>query len=261
MPKWQQGQSGFSRGVGASDPGRLIDYLLNLDNLDQTLDFRKRVRNSASEISVRKVAEVGCGIGTLLGQLAAEFPEKSFVGFDRNADLVDEAVRICARPERAHFAVAEGHDLPLRSHSIDLLIIERVLQHSAQPEAIVFECRRVLRQGGVLQIYEPDWSAMEITHPDPEMTTRIMTGYRNAIVSHAIGRELDRLLEIAGFSNIQVEQKTWNLKHPLSASVLGLSRCVELGELSFEEGEIWIATFHAAKAGLTLPFYYVTAKA
>jgi SAM-dependent methyltransferase len=102
----------------------------------------------------RRVLEVGCGAGTDL------------VRFSRNGalvtgiDLAPSSIRLAARNfsiEHAHadLAVADGEALPFRDKSFDLVYAHGVVQYTSNDRALVGECRRVLKAGGVavFQVY------------------------------------------------------------------------------------------------------------
>ncbi len=51
--------------------------------------------------------------------------------------------------------VADGHDIPLIDESFDIVWIQAVLEHVADPQKVAAECERVLRAGGIIYAETP----------------------------------------------------------------------------------------------------------
>jgi SAM-dependent methyltransferase len=65
--------------------------------------------------------------------------------------------------------IADGHRVPLRSQSVDGVVIQAVLEHVLEPELVVSELRRVLRPGGIVYADTP---FMQQVHEGPYDFTR-----------------------------------------------------------------------------------------
>jgi SAM-dependent methyltransferase len=102
----------------------------------------------------RMVLEVGCGAGIDLARFARGGAVVTGV------DLAPSAIEL-ARANfdqqglAGHFEVADGEHLPFPAGSFDLVYAHGVVQYTAAPQALVDECRRVLKPGGqaVFQVY------------------------------------------------------------------------------------------------------------
>ena len=68
---------------------------------------------------------------------------------------------------------APGEDVPLASGFADLVIIENALDHVGDPEAVVAECRRLLRPGGLLWVLVDLSEYRDHMHPHPFSEARI----------------------------------------------------------------------------------------
>jgi SAM-dependent methyltransferase len=102
----------------------------------------------------RMVLEVGCGAGVDLARFARGGALVTGV------DLAPSAIELArANFEQqglaGHFEVADGENLPFPAGSFDLVYAHGVVQYTANPQALVDECRRVVKPGGqaVFQVY------------------------------------------------------------------------------------------------------------
>lgn len=68
---------------------------------------------------------------------------------------------------------APGEHVPLGSEFADLVIIENALDHVADPEAVVAECRRLLRPGGLLWLLVDLSEHRDHMHPHPFSESRV----------------------------------------------------------------------------------------
>lgn len=103
-----------------------------------------------SEISGKKVLEVGCSSGS--DALAYSEFASSYVG----VDISDEAISNCRKLgiDNAEFYCTDGHNLPIEDQAVDCVIVKGVLHHMDLATAFS-EIRRVLKIGGVLIFIEP----------------------------------------------------------------------------------------------------------
>jgi SAM-dependent methyltransferase len=102
----------------------------------------------------RRVLEVGCGAGTDLVRFARGGAVVTGV------DVADSAIALASQNVsqqglRARLLVADGERLPFADASFDFVYAHGVVQYTADDEALVAECRRVLAPGGTafFQVY------------------------------------------------------------------------------------------------------------
>jgi len=95
----------------------------------------------------RRLLEVGCGIGTDLVRFARGGAQVTGVDLSRTAiALARRNLELAGLSGRLQ--VANGERLPFENQSFDLVYAHGVLQYTADPPALVRECRRVLAAGG-----------------------------------------------------------------------------------------------------------------
>lgn len=141
----------------AVDDSADIDRLVScLETTDTGLGPMKAYMTSAFKRAVREgiVVDIGCGIGHDLSRLGAAGLRP--IGLDVSA-------RLLARVKHgAALVQGDAGHLPFRDASIDGCRAERVLLHVADPRSVIQEVARVLRRDGLLAVFEPDWTTLEI---------------------------------------------------------------------------------------------------
>ena len=102
----------------------------------------------------KRVLEVGCGAGTDLVRFARGGALVS--GVDLSASAIALARRnFDQQGLQADLREADGERLPFDDNAFDLVYAHGVVQYTPCPQALVAECRRVLKPGGeaVFQVY------------------------------------------------------------------------------------------------------------
>jgi SAM-dependent methyltransferase len=111
-------------------------------------------------VSQSKLLDVGCGTGWL----AEHFVD--YTGLDPSPDAV-----AAARAKGRTIVQGSASDpLPFEDEAFDGLVLKDVLEHVADPVAVVSEARRVLRPGGLVFASSPDaqrWVWDDYTHRRP----------------------------------------------------------------------------------------------
>ena len=91
------------------------------------------------------VADVGCGNGAYLAELARRGHTGPVLGLDLSAGMLRAARR---RAPGARLTVADAAALPLRDDATDLTLVMHMLYHIPELSAAVRELRRITHPGG-----------------------------------------------------------------------------------------------------------------
>ncbi len=103
-----------------------------------------------------RVADIGCGHGAALIQLATAFPRSTFAGFDNHEESITTARARAAAAgvaDRVTFEVASATDFPGRDY--DLLLTLDALHDMGDPIAAAAHLRQALAPHGTWLVAEP----------------------------------------------------------------------------------------------------------
>lgn len=238
------------------EEARPDDYLTRLARSDLGRSAKALALAELQMADGATVLDLGCGPGDDLVTFApAVGSAGSVIGVDLDDDHVQQARTRTAGFPQVQVQHGDIQRLDLPDGSADSVHTDRVLQHVADPAAVLTETKRVLKAGGRAVFAEPDWDTLVIDYPDPSVArayTRFITDrvVRNAVV----GRQLPGLATAAGFTVERVIPVTSVfLQCEAADKVLGLKRVTEravaAGYLSAAAGGAWLE--HLA----TQPFF------
>jgi SAM-dependent methyltransferase len=109
------------------------------------IDLPAAVLDLARLRGAEMVADVGCGNGAYLAELAARGHGGRVLGADMSAGMLS-AARL--RAPGGGLAVADATALPIRDGACDLALAAHMLYHVPDPREAVRELRRITRDGG-----------------------------------------------------------------------------------------------------------------
>ena len=162
-----------------------------------------------------RILDLGCGTGEATRRLAALFPgAQQVMGVDLLPSMVEAArgssEALAAGPgPYPVFEQGDGRALRFAEGSFDLVVCRHVTQLVPDPEAVLAECRRVLRPGGWLHVVSEDYGMLQFPPRDGVDPDRL---WQSVVVEHTrrtgtdarIGRRTLPMLRALGFSHASV---------------------------------------------------------
>lgn len=155
------------------------------------------------------VLDCGCGPGTITVGLAEAVAPGKVVGVDASAGQVEAAVALASAAGLANatFQVANCYHLPFAEGTFDLAFSHALLEHLADPVAMLREVLRVLKPGGVIGVCSPDWGGFLLAPPSEPLHAAIEE-YKNIQRRNGgdveVGRKLGLHLGAAGFGDLRL---------------------------------------------------------
>src|SRR5262249_18993103 len=152
----------------------------------------------------RRLLEVGCGTGAQLELLLEAFPHLHVTGVDRAADQLAAAPPALAR--RARLVHADADRLPFTDGAFDAAFLCWILEHVADPAAVLGELHRVLEPGAPVLVTAVVNTSLFLGRPRPR-TMRYWQAFNDHQLSlrgdPQVGAKLGHYLHHAGFHAIE----------------------------------------------------------
>lgn len=166
-----------------------------------------------------RLADVGCGPGSITIDLAARVAPGEVVGIDVAADVLDQARKAAAAAGTGNvrFEMGDVYRLAAADDSFDVVYAHQLLQHLTDPVAALAEMRRVVEPGGIVAVRDADYGGFFWT-PSHPLLDRWMELYhqvtaRNGAEADA-GRHLPGWIRAAGLEHATVTSSTWQYADP-----------------------------------------------
>lgn len=127
--------------------------------------------------SVQNIADIGCGVGRLVGELAQQYPQINCWGIDYSYQLLRQAhdywiagktldiighhqgwadTQVTGKClKNIHLGLAKGEALPFENHSLEVVVSSFTLDRFEQPILALQEIYRVLTDQGTALIVSP----------------------------------------------------------------------------------------------------------
>ena len=154
-----------------------------------------------------RVLDVGCGSGAATRTLARRvMPNGRVVGIDACGSLLKIARDLAKEAgvgESIEFKTGDCRALPFPDASFDCVMAATTLSHVPDPHSALAEMVRVTRPGGRIGVFDVDGDLTLFTHPDRELTRRIVSAYSDlGWVNSLFSRHLPGLMATLGIVNV-----------------------------------------------------------
>ncbi|MDH6181240.1 SAM-dependent methyltransferase [Microbacteriaceae bacterium SG_E_30_P1] len=181
----------------------------------------RTIDNSASYLSPlleqgQSLLDLGCGPGTITVEFADRLAPGRVVGLDAAAEVIERAVGEFSR-DNLEFVVGSAYELPFADDTFDVVHAHQVLQHVADPVAVLREMRRVTKPGGVVAAREVDYAGTFWFPLLPGLDAWLALYdrvHRSNGGEPDAGRRLLSWARAAGFDTISTGASIWNFATP-----------------------------------------------
>jgi ubiquinone/menaquinone biosynthesis C-methylase UbiE len=115
------------------------------------------VHRAAQMVERGEAADLGCGPGLLVVELARRSPELHVTGIDLSEEMLaqgEEYARRASLGDRVSFRKGDVKQIPFPDDSLDLVVSTLSLHHWSDPLAVLDEVARVLHPGGSFLIFD-----------------------------------------------------------------------------------------------------------
>ncbi len=113
-------------------------------------DRRLRLIRKFAPLDGRAILDIGCGLGMYVRRFRSFSPR--VYGMDVDAPRVREG----AHAGLPNLFVAAGEHLPLKSESLDVIVLNEVIEHVGNDRDTLREAVRALRPGGRIVVFAPN---------------------------------------------------------------------------------------------------------
>ena len=160
------------------------------------------------------VLDLGCGPGTISAGIARRVAPGRVIAVDTDLYVLHQAQKYATASGATtiDFAAMDAYRLALPDDCVDLAHAHQLLQHVADPVAVLREMARVTRPGGHIAVRDADYAAFA-WHPASPGITRWLSLYRAAAKANGgepdAGRHLLAWAHAAGLTDIVSTSSTW----------------------------------------------------
>jgi SAM-dependent methyltransferase len=210
---------------------------------------REMLKSYLSEITFPKearVLEIGCGTGAVTRTLANWPGVSKAVGIDPSATFIAKAKELSKGLHNVSFEIADGRSVTLDNASFDVVVVHTTLCHVPEPEKLLAQAHRLLREDGWLAVFDGDYATATVAKGDFDPLEACIEAFRSGFVHDQwLIRRLPALIAAAGFS-VQPTRSHGYVEAPEAGYLL---TWIDRGaDVLLQNGRIGIETAEALKA-------------
>lgn len=189
------------------------------DRLRKQAEFTEHTVYKDINLSyVKKLIEVGSGVGAQTEILLRRFPKVDITCIDRSKNQLDAAKLSLEKcpyaKDRYQLLEMDATDIEFESQTFDGAFLCWILEHVPDPGKVMSEVRRVLRPGSIVYVTEVLNSSFFLEPYSPHVWKYWMAfnDYQYDMKGDPfIGAKLGNILMQQGYRDIKVKTKTWHL--------------------------------------------------
>jgi len=189
------------------------------DRMTDFLPFKILRRRIISELKrynpKGKLVDLGCGSGNLIVQITKHYPNLDLIGVDISSEILELAKKRAFESnlnEKIKFKIGSVEDLPFSDNSIDFLISSLSLHHWQEPIKALSEACRVLKQKGILLIFDFRRDARKFFYGLLKFATKVVVPKALKEINEPIGslqagytpKEIRHLISQTSINNIEI---------------------------------------------------------
>ncbi|MFN8523165.1 MAG: methyltransferase domain-containing protein [Chloroflexota bacterium] len=165
--------------------------------------IRREYLDEVTVWSGARVLEVGCGTGVVTRDLAERVGSSgSVLALDPSEVFLAEARRLATGLANVELRLGDAAALELPDNSFDVTVAATVISHVPARDAMLRELARVTRPGGLVLVFDGDYAANQLEHPDVALTQRLLDAWRMSFVNDP--RVMRRLIPMLAGARLDV---------------------------------------------------------
>ena len=122
----------------------------------QKIEYRHRAALERIPARTQTLLDVGCGEGTFLAMMFKKYPTVHLTGIDFSS--VGLSVAKSKVPECTYVQIDVSKSYPFKDNSFDVVVALDVLEHSLEPEKILSEIKRIVKNKIIISV--PNFSSL-----------------------------------------------------------------------------------------------------
>ena len=185
------------------------------------------------------VLDAGCGTGVVSRELASRLMGGQVFGIDPSPVFLETARKLSVDIQGLTFVDGDCRNLPYGSEHFDVVVFHTTLSHVPRPEEALKEAFRVLRPGGVLAVFDGNYTTTTLANGEFDPLQACADAAMAAIVHDRwLIQRLPILVRGAGFSIVKQRNlgivETNSPEYMLTIADRGADVLVASGRISSE---------------------------